>query len=167
MRVKRQGWGESYSIRLWEREAYVLNGGRTSPKGEVRESKHAVEPGANSTGPCGRPHGRQCAIPVPTLAVTFISKTTTSFGQTVKIVGSIAQLDNWNTACATALSASKYTNANPLWSTTIDLPAGTSFEYKFIKAESSGAVTYESGANRVYTVPKGCASGVLVDNTWK
>jgi hypothetical protein len=40
--VKRQGWGESCGIRLWEREAYVLNGARTSPKGEVRESKHAV-----------------------------------------------------------------------------------------------------------------------------
>ena len=59
--VKRQGWGESCRIRLWEREAYVLNGARTSPKGEVRESKHAVEPGANSPGPCGRPHGRQAA----------------------------------------------------------------------------------------------------------
>jgi hypothetical protein len=57
--VKRQGWGESSSIRLWEREAYVLKGARTSPKGEVRESKHEVEPGANRTGPCERPHGRQ------------------------------------------------------------------------------------------------------------
>jgi hypothetical protein len=60
--VKRQGWGESCSIRLWEREAYVLNGARASPKGEVRESKYAVEPGANSTGPCGRPHGRQDVV---------------------------------------------------------------------------------------------------------
>jgi hypothetical protein len=62
--VKRQGWGESCRIRLWEREAYVLKGARTSPKGEVRESKHAVEPGANSTGPCGRPHGRHSVMVV-------------------------------------------------------------------------------------------------------
>jgi hypothetical protein len=62
--VKRQSWGESCRIRLWEREAYVLNGARTSPKGEVRESKHAVEPGANSTGPCGRPHGRQFSVAI-------------------------------------------------------------------------------------------------------
>jgi hypothetical protein len=54
--VKRQGWGESCSIRLWEREAYVLlKGARASPNGEVHESKHVVEPGANSTGPCGIP----------------------------------------------------------------------------------------------------------------
>jgi hypothetical protein len=51
--------GESCLIRLWEREAYVLEGVRTSHNGEVRESKHAVEPGANNTGPCGRSHGRQ------------------------------------------------------------------------------------------------------------
>ena len=44
---------------LRERETYVLKGARTSPNGEVRESKHAVEPGANSTGPCGRLQGRQ------------------------------------------------------------------------------------------------------------
>jgi hypothetical protein len=43
----------------YRREAYVLNRARTSPKGEVRESKHVVKPGANSVGPCRRPHGRQ------------------------------------------------------------------------------------------------------------
>ncbi|CAN9451611.1 unnamed protein product [Alternaria alternata] len=100
-------------------------------------------------------------------AVTFDSKTTTVVGQTVKIVGSIAQLGSWNTASAPALSASQYTSANPLWSTKINLPAGTSFEYKFIKVESSGTVAYESGANRVYTVPKGCSSTATVASTWK
>jgi len=104
---------------------------------------------------------------VATVAVTFNSKTTTVVGQTVKIAGSIAQLGSWNTANAPALSASKYTSANPLWTTTINLPAGTSIEYKFIRVESSGAVTYESGANRVYTVPRSCASTATVDATWK
>jgi hypothetical protein len=54
--------GESCSIRLWEREAYVLEGARTSLNGEVRESKHTVEPGANSTGPCGRPTADRLAM---------------------------------------------------------------------------------------------------------
>ncbi|KAF2996880.1 hypothetical protein E8E13_005028 [Curvularia kusanoi] len=108
-----------------------------------------------------------CATPVATVAVTFNSKTTTVVGQTVKIAGSIAQLGSWNTANAPALSASKYTSSNPLWTTTLNLPAGTSFEYKFIKVESSGAVTYESGANRVYTVPKSCASTATVEASWK
>ncbi|KAJ4320284.1 hypothetical protein N0V94_003461 [Neodidymelliopsis sp. IMI 364377] len=113
------------------------------------------------------PSATGCASPVATVAVTFNSKTTTVVGQTVKIAGSIAQLGSWNTANAPALSASKYTSANPLWTTTINLPAGTSIEYKFIRVESNGAVTYESGANRVYTVPRSCASTATVDATWK
>ncbi|KAH6629611.1 starch binding domain-containing protein [Boeremia exigua] len=108
-----------------------------------------------------------CATPVATVAVTFNSRTTTVVGQTVKIAGSIAQLGSWNTANAPALSAAQYTSSNPLWTTTINLPAGTSFEYKFIRVESSGSVTYESGANRAYTVPRSCASTATVDATWK
>ncbi|KAH7084381.1 starch binding domain-containing protein [Paraphoma chrysanthemicola] len=108
-----------------------------------------------------------CATPAATVAVTFNSKTTTVVGQTIKIAGSISQLGSWNTANAPALSASAYTSSNPLWSTTINLPAGTSFEYKFIKVESSGSVTYESGANRAYTVPRDCTGKATVDTQWK
>ncbi|EUC36466.1 carbohydrate-binding module family 20 protein [Bipolaris zeicola 26-R-13] len=108
-----------------------------------------------------------CATPASTVAVTFNSKTSTTFGQTVKLAGSISQLGSWNTANAPALSAAQYTSANPLWTTTINLPAGTSFEYKYIKVESSGAVTYESGANRQFTVPKGCEGKVSVEGSWK
>ncbi|KAF1930170.1 carbohydrate-binding module family 20 protein [Didymella exigua CBS 183.55] len=108
-----------------------------------------------------------CATPFTTVAVTFNSKTTTVVGQTIKIAGSIAQLGSWDTSQAPALSASQYTSFNPLWTIAINLPAGTSFEYKFIKVESSGSVTYESGANRAYTVPNGCAGTATVDTTWK
>jgi|TARA_R110002003_G_scaffold822_2_gene21638 hypothetical protein len=108
-----------------------------------------------------------CATPAATVAVTFNSKTTTAVGQTIKIAGSISQLGSWDTANAPALSATAYTSSNPLWSTTINLPAGTSFEYKFIKVESSGAVTYESGANRAYTVPNDCTGIATVDTVWQ
>jgi hypothetical protein len=139
------------------------NGGTTpkptsSSKAPTPTSSKAAVPTASAT---------TCATPVSTVAVTFNSKTTTSVGQTVKIVGSISQLGNWDTASAPALSAEKYIASNPTWSTSISLPAGTSFEYKFIRVESNGAVTYESGANRVYTVSKGCDGKVVVDTQWK
>jgi hypothetical protein len=56
-------------------------GARTSPKGEVRESKHAVEPGANRTGLCGRPHGRHgCCLILDYIArcayMTLCARTT-------------------------------------------------------------------------------------------
>ncbi|KAF9732153.1 hypothetical protein PMIN06_005382 [Paraphaeosphaeria minitans] len=101
-----------------------------------------------------------------TVAVKFNEKVTTVVGQTIKIAGSISQLGSWDTSKAVALSASQYTSSNPLWSATINLPAGTSFEYKFIKVESSGSVTYESGDNRKYTVPT-TSSTATVETTWK
>ncbi|KAH9880542.1 hypothetical protein IAQ61_000835 [Plenodomus lingam] len=107
-----------------------------------------------------------CATPVASVAVTFNSRTTTSVGQNVKIAGSISQLGSWNTGNAFALSASQYTSANPLWTGTVNLPAGTSFEYKVIRVESGGAVTYQSGANRQYTVPRGCAGTATVQAAW-
>jgi predicted carbohydrate-binding protein with CBM5 and CBM33 domain len=138
--------------------------GNTTPNPPV-SSKASAPATSTAAAPTGS--AAACATPVATVAVIFNSKTTTSVGQTVKIVGSISQLSNWDTASAPALSADKYTASNPTWSTSIKLPAGTNFEYKFIKVESNGAITYESGANRVYTVPKSCEGTAIVDAQWK
>lgn len=142
----------------------AAGGGGSAPQ-PAPSSKPA--PTSTTTKASATASATGCATPVSTVAVTFNSKSTTSVGQTIKIAGSIQQLGNWNTASAPALSADKYTASNPLWSTTINLPAGTSFEYKFIRVESSGAVTYESGANRAFTVPKGCDGKATVDTQWK
>lgn len=110
--------------------------------------------------------GTACAI-AATVDVTFSEVVTTAVGQTIKVVGSISQLGSWNTGSAVALSASAYTNANPLWSTTVTLPAGTTFQYKFINVQSSGAVNWESDPNRSFTVPSSCSKTVTVSNTWR
>jgi hypothetical protein len=99
--------------------------------------------------------------------VTFNEVVTTVVGQTIKVVGSISELGSWSTSSAIALSASGYTNANHLWSTTVTLAAGTTFQYKFINVQSSGAVNWESDPNRSFTVPQTCAKTVTVSNTWR
>ncbi|KAL6415897.1 starch binding domain-containing protein [Ilyonectria robusta] len=101
-----------------------------------------------------------------TVPVTFDHKVTTVVGQTVKVVGSITALGNWSPSSAPELSASKYTSANPLWTTTLNLPIGQSFEYKFVVVESNGAVKWESDPNRAYSVPSSC-NAVTVSGTWK
>lgn len=102
-----------------------------------------------------------------TVDVTFNQIVTTNVGQTVKIVGSIPELGNWDTSSAPALSASGYTSSNHLWSYTVALATGRSFEYKFINVDSSGGVTWESDPNRSYTVPSTCDSSVTVASTWR
>lgn len=101
------------------------------------------------------------------VAVTFNELVTTSFGQTIKIAGSVSQLGSWAPASAVALSASQYTASNPLWTVTISLPAGTTISYKFINVASDGTVTWEADPNRSFTVPVSCATSVSVSGSWQ
>ncbi|MEU5885296.1 carbohydrate-binding module family 20 domain-containing protein [Streptomyces sp. NPDC047461] len=93
--------------------------------------------------------------------VTFHVTATTDLGTNVYVVGSIAALGSWNTADAIPLSSASY----PTWSKPVIVPRSTAFEYKFVKKNSSGAVTWESGTNRAYTT--GSSSGYSTSDTWK
>jgi alpha-amylase len=99
-----------------------------------------------------------------TVAITFDETVTTTVGETIKISGSIAALGSWDTSSAIALSASKYTSANPLWYVALNLTPGTVVLYKFINVASSGAVTWESDPNHTLTVP---AAAATVSSSWQ
>ncbi|KAL4947229.1 Six-hairpin glycosidase-like protein [Aspergillus filifer] len=108
-----------------------------------------------------------CTTP-STVAVTFDVIATTTYGENVYIVGSITQLGNWDTGSAVALSASKYTSSENLWYVDISLPAGTTFEYKYIRKETDGSVVWESDPNRSYTVPSGCGVSTATESdSWR
>jgi alpha-amylase len=101
--------------------------------------------------------------PTPTtgIAVTFNENATTVWGQNVYVVGSIPALGSWNAGSAILLSSASY----PIWSKTINLPANTYVEYKYIKKDGAGNVVWESGTNRTFTTP---GSGTVTRNdTWK
>lgn len=100
--------------------------------------------------------------------IQFNELKTTTYGQTIKIVGSIAALGSWNTASAVALSASSYTSSNPLWSVTIELAAGQTLSYKFISVASDGTtVTWEADPDHTLTVAASCATATTVSGTWQ
>jgi alpha-amylase len=92
---------------------------------------------------------------------------TTTYGENIYISGSISELGDWDTDDAVALSADEYTSSNHLWYVEVTLPAGTSFEYKFIEKDGS-SVTWENDPNRSYTVPTGCSgTTATVTATWR
>lgn len=99
--------------------------------------------------------------PAPAVAVGFNVEATTYWGQNVYVVGSVPALGNWDPANAVPLSAATY----PIWRASVHLPAATTFEYKYIKKNPDGTVTWESDPNRRYTTP---ASGaVALNDTWR
>lgn len=84
----------------------------------------------------------------------------TNVGDEVYIVGSIPQLGNWTAISAAHLSGATY----PVWKGTVSVPAGTTFQYKYVIVRASGSYTWESIGNRTATVPSsGCLS---LNQTW-
>ncbi|KAJ7090419.1 alpha-amylase [Mycena belliarum] len=82
------------------------------------------------------------------VTLTFVETVSTTSDQTVKLVGSIAQLGTWEPSRALALTRP---SSGTAWKLTLTVPPGTYFEYKFIKTTASGTVTWEGGSNRIYT----------------
>lgn len=95
-----------------------------------------------------------------TVPVTFNVDATTVFGENIFLTGSIDALVNWSPDNALALNADNY----PIWSVTVNIPASTSFEYKYIR-KFNGAITWESDPNRSNASP---ASGSLtINDVWR
>jgi alpha-amylase len=98
--------------------------------------------------------------PVSTGA-SFAVNATTVVGQNIYVTGNRAELGNWSPGSALKLDPASY----PVWKLDVNLPAGTSFEYKYIRKDGSGNVTWESGANRTATVPS--SGKVTLNDTWR
>lgn len=87
--------------------------------------------------------------PATSIATSFGVNASTTWGQNVYVVGNVAALGSWNTSSAILLSSASY----PIWTGTVNLPPPTVIEYKYIKKDGSGTVTWESGTNRTFTTP--------------
>ncbi|KAJ3733829.1 glucoamylase [Lentinula guzmanii] len=95
-----------------------------------------------------------------TVSVTFNVDATTVFGENIYICGSVDALQNWDPDTALILSAANY----PIWSITVNLPANTQVQYKYIRKFGS-SLTWESDPNDVINTPSG---GSFIENdTWR
>ncbi|TQK44060.1 alpha-amylase [Streptomyces sp. SLBN-118] len=92
---------------------------------------------------------------------SFNVNATTVSGQNIYVTGNQPALGNWNPASALKLDPAGY----PVWKLDVALPAGTAFEYKYIRKDAAGAVTWETGANRTATVPS--SGSVTLSDTFR
>ncbi|MFJ8693675.1 carbohydrate-binding module family 20 domain-containing protein [Streptomyces roseolilacinus] len=115
----------------------------------------ALHAGATTCG------GSTTPTPAPTSGASFNVTATTSPGQNIHVTGNQSALGNWNAGSALKLDPAAY----PVWKLDVTLPAGTTFEYKYVRKDAAGNVTWESGANRVATVPAG--GKVTLNDTWR
>lgn len=93
----------------------------------------------------------------PQATSTFNVNATTTPGENIYLVGSSPLLGNWEPSAGIKLSPAQY----PTWSATVSLPAGTTFEYKFVKRDTRGNMIWQSGQNQTVTTP---ANGGITRN---
>lgn len=84
--------------------------------------------------------------------VIFHANATTNPGENIYVVGDIAELGGWDANKSTeAMLNPNY----PGWFLPVSVPVNTSFQFKFIKKDANGNVTWETGGNRSYTSASG------------
>ncbi|MGX1116142.1 hypothetical protein RKD37_001505 [Streptomyces ambofaciens] len=95
-----------------------------------------------------------------TSGVSFAVDATTGWGQNIYVTGNRSELGDWNPDRALELDPAAY----PLWKRDVEVPAGTAFEYKYLRKDAAGNVTWESGANRTATVN---TAKTVLNDTWR
>ncbi|KAG2431415.1 hypothetical protein HXX76_009430 [Chlamydomonas incerta] len=100
----------------------------------------------------------------PNVQVRFCLKYRTSYGQSVKIIGSHPSLGNWDINKALVLS---WTDGDR-WVATIELPAGSVYEYKYVLVDHDGrsALAWQGGSNSVLAIGDQDEQGVEVQDNW-
>ncbi|TDL22186.1 glycoside hydrolase family 15 protein [Rickenella mellea] len=97
----------------------------------------------------------------PSVKVSFNVFAKTVHGENIYITGSSTELTNWNPEDALILSPEYY----PTWSITIDLPANSDIEYKYIR-KHKGNVAWQSGLNNRMTTHTG-GNATRSDTWWR
>ncbi|KAF5020269.1 hypothetical protein F66182_7703 [Fusarium sp. NRRL 66182] len=106
------------------------------------------------------------AAPACDTTITFsVKNVQVSSDQRVYIVGSVTELSNWSPEDGVALDASE--SVQGLWTVQVKIPSDTSFEYKYIKKTSSGAVDWESDPNNRAATGSKCGRTSTLDDEWR
>jgi glycosidase len=95
--------------------------------------------------------------------VTFqVNNAYTAWGEQIYLTGNVPELSSWSTATTSggnpvfggALGpAITYSGFYPSWKLTTSMPCGTTVQFKFLKVNGSGGVTWEGGSNHSYATP--------------
>jgi glucoamylase len=115
------------------------------------------------------PTGTPCPQTPVEVPMEFRELVETRWGETVRLVGNVDALGSWNVDDALLLAADDYTNDYPVWKVHADLPWGQVIEYKFVKVDEGGRVTWETGKNHMLVIPEApCpVTTGLVEDRWR
>lgn len=97
--------------------------------------------------------------------VTISVNAKTQPGQYMYVTGGTEALGNWNTDLGLPVDPASY----PVWSNTVNLPAGSSVQYKYYRKNADGSVTWENlpgGGNRKLNAPASGSAALSDSVSW-
>ncbi|TCD63303.1 hypothetical protein EIP91_005684 [Steccherinum ochraceum] len=95
------------------------------------------------------------------VVVNFKVAASTTYGENIFIVGSVARLGSWDPAAALPLFPTSYPN----WTIPVPFAPNASIEYKFIRKEIDGSIIWECDPNRKVKAPTSGSTNVIT--TWR
>jgi glucoamylase len=161
--IPEQIWNMSASIAGWQTETPTTDTPGTAT-GSIRPLNWAMGEYINLVA--GMKNGRNDAPSVvvkryesdePQTTVNFNVHIPIDPGQRVFLVGDHPQLGAWVPQSAVEMTA----QPDAVWTTTLSLPAGTAYQYKYVKIDQAGNVVWENSANRTLITP---SRGTLAAN---
>ncbi|KAF8214951.1 glucoamylase [Mycena galopus ATCC 62051] len=96
-----------------------------------------------------------------TVSVTFNCDATTVIGEDIYITGSVPSLQNWSPDTALILNPANY----PIWSITVDVPASSDIQYKYIRKFNGVLTSWESDPNNEFESPSG--GSFITNDVWR
>ncbi|KAL3420003.1 Glucoamylase P [Phlyctema vagabunda] len=90
----------------------------------------------------------------------------TYFGENLYVVGNTTDLGNWDLASSQPLNPGLYTAARPLWYADLQLAAGQSVDYKFVRTQNCNQPPVYESTNRTLAVPACGQPGFTTDFAW-
>ncbi|KAI1007584.1 Glucoamylase [Podosphaera aphanis] len=105
--------------------------------------------------------------PIPTVLVTLNELATTTYGDSIKVVGSTSNLGIWDPDRAIPLSALDYSAIYPVWQVKVPFAAGTTVSYKYLNFRSDGTLDWEGGSDHTLQVPSACKTAISVIDSWQ
>lgn len=123
----------------------------TSTPGKYAPASAAGAPAVNET----------CTVPV-----RFDVNATTYFGENIYVTGSDPALGDFDGSNAPLLSADWYSKARPLWLGTVELPAGETIQYQYLREANCARPHLYETVKRNLTVPACGSPGISTHDAW-
>ncbi|MEW5854966.1 MAG: carbohydrate-binding module family 20 domain-containing protein [Myxococcota bacterium] len=116
----------------------------------TEEWVHPCVPGASLDFAC-----EDVTVPIT------VHQASTFYGQEVRVVGNTDELGAWDPTRGVRLLPTAY----PTWQGAVALPRGVTVEFKLVKVDEAGNVTWEGGGNRQLGVP--LDGDVNIQGVWR